>query len=104
MGHRHSASFPTGSPRTELARREGGYSRPGLSRWREEKAKKASWESSEPKGKFLLELRQGWKLKEFGECPRWREQQENQGAESFMGFAWIFIHSMTSLAPSHKLI
>lgn len=37
-------SFPTGSPRTELAWGEGSYSHPGLSRWREEEAQRASWE------------------------------------------------------------
>lgn len=38
------ALWVTGSPRTELAAGEGGYSHPGLSRWREEKAKRAPWE------------------------------------------------------------
>lgn len=49
------------------------------------------------KGWCLLEFRQGWKLKEFGECLRWREQQENQGAESFISSA---LHG-SAATPGH---
>lgn len=39
-----------GSPRTELARGKWGNSRPGLSRWREEKAERPPWEGKRRSG------------------------------------------------------
>lgn len=60
--------------------------------WKLQMGREDGWwravpEPSRAKGWLLLESRQGWKLEEFGECLRWREQQENQGAESFISSA-----------------
>lgn len=43
MGHRH-CEFSSRQPKDRAGMGERGFSRPGLSRWREEKAKRASWE------------------------------------------------------------
>lgn len=66
--------------------------------------REGGWVSLNPgelraKGWLLLESRQGigisWKLKEFGECLRWRQQQENQVSCALRGSASPLWHPGT---------